>query len=225
MFGLSIHHHDLGGKAAGALSGQDRELLDELSSFRGQTLHADGRRPDFRRPDGHFTDLQEYDGRAAHILLRETPRSGDGVPPGRLVGCIRLHRAELHRLGQVESAFGIPRTAAFLAEAGIEREQVLEGGRLIIAPRYQGCGLGGVLLLAAHRYASSIGRRCVWGVAGTSDSQHSTFAAAGYQVVPGPKTFSAEYDDLLRLVFIDLRSVSMATVNDQLKAFFGTSHD
>ncbi|MER6632627.1 hypothetical protein ABT301_31140 [Streptomyces sp. NPDC000987] len=176
-------------------------LLQEISAFRGHTYYADGQRPNFRRTDGGYADLQPYDRAAYHVMLRERAS-------GALTAVVRLIPRDWAPAGHsaVEQMFG-PRVADLITRRGLCDAAVLEGGRLAVAVSRQNYSIGPLVSLVGLAFAESIGRRMLWGLSGTKGRQDLLFARLGAHIhdeflEPDPK-----YHDTMTVYSFDLAAV------------------
>ncbi|QLY30560.1 GNAT family N-acetyltransferase [Nocardia huaxiensis] len=166
--------------------------LRELREFRGRIAWDAGRRPDFRRPDGSFTDDDPHDLVAHHLLLRP-PGGGD------LIGCCRyapLETLPCSRIRELDAT-----TADSLcAELACADTDILEGGRLLVAPEWRRHGLASDLLLAGTALARVLSRRVIWGTAGVRQGQEHVFLRLGYRCADAPLIPAPHYADDLRII-------------------------
>lgn len=154
MTRFSIACIDMTKGSPNLISNALNDTLAQIRQFRGKVLYAHGRRPQFRDSSGRYRDRQELDHHSMHLLLREDKSC-------TLVGCIRFALCEEIDCGQVEAIFSAQRTAAFINRLGLRRSDILEGGRLIISPLYQGKGFGALLLQAGTVLGKKLNRRLI----------------------------------------------------------------
>jgi GNAT superfamily N-acetyltransferase len=171
--------------------------VDELRIFRAEILYAAGRRPYFRAEGGGFGDSEEADAHAYHITCRDRG--------GALVGCLRLAPGDLLRSSAVEAHLGPEETERLIRELDIDRTQLLEAGRLVVAADRRRQGVAAAILLVALVLARRIGRPVIWGTSGERDGQHRYFARVGSSVLPGSSKYVPIYDDNVCVVVHDQR--------------------
>jgi predicted N-acetyltransferase YhbS len=174
--------------------------LAQLRSFRARVLWDSGRRPTFRAPAGDFVDPDEIDLCAYHLIMRESADSADGHDgaldgvDGAVVACLRsspLERLQQSRVRELDPTGA----ARLLAERQLTDEDVLEGGRLVVDPRWQKSGLAAQLIVAEIALARLLERRLIWGVAGTRGGQSKLFDRFGRSPITGEHIHVAEFDD------------------------------
>ncbi|MGW9437002.1 GNAT family N-acyltransferase [Streptomyces sp. NPDC055607] len=187
------------GQGAGERESQ-RALLEEISAFRARTYYAGGLRPGFRA-DGNFADAQPQDEHAYHVMLRR--RSSDALSAVvRLIP--RDWAAPAHSaVGQV---FGAPATD-LLRRLGHGDADVLEGGRLAVAPEQQNYSVGPLVSLVGLAFAELIGRSMLWGLSGTADRQDVLFARLGAHIHHEFRVPDPAYRDTMTLYRFDVRAV------------------
>jgi len=171
-----------------------------VRAFRAEIYHGGGRRPSFQAPDGRFVDPDEADLSSYHIVCRDR----EGV----LLGVLRAAPAELLSSSPVEAHLGPGRTAELLAELGIDRTGLLEGGRLAVTATRRRSGVAAALMTVLLALAMHIGRPAIWGTAGEGDGQYRFFTRFGYRVVPGSSAYVPTYDENLCVVVHDQRAAA-----------------
>jgi len=174
--------------------------IEAVRAFRAEIYYADGRRPSFRAADGRFADPDDADLRSYHIVCRDR----DGV----LLGVLRAAPAESLSSSPAEAHLGSGRTAELLAELGIDRSGLLEGGRLAVTATRRRSGVAAALMTVLLALAMDIGRPVIWGTAGEGDGQYRFFTRFGYNVVPGSSAYVPTYDENLCVVVHDQRTAA-----------------
>jgi len=174
--------------------------IEAVRAFRAEIYYGDGRRPSFRAPDGRFVDPDDTDLRSYHIVCRDR----EGV----LLGVIRAAPAESLSSSPVETHLGPVKTAELLAELGVDRNGLLEGGRLAVTATRRRSGVAAALMTVTLALTMHVGRPAIWGTAGEGDGQYRFFTRFGYRVVPGSSAFVPTYDENLCVVVHDQRAAA-----------------
>ena len=173
-----------------------QEWLMELSKMRGRVLHAGGRRPQFRRADGSFSDRDPLDQWAYHLLLRSS---------GYLIGCIRVVPLTSAQPCGTESLLGHQRFEQLLVHLGTARDRAGEVGRWIVAPEYSRFRMGLPLIAGLGALAKWLGLETLIATVGTRDGQAKALVRAGGRQVPGlTRIKSQKFDDNLVVLTFDL---------------------
>jgi hypothetical protein len=132
------------------VSGQRAGILAEISEFRGRTLFAGGRRPQFMSAAAKYADDDPLDLESYHITVRAD---------GDLIGCVRVTplvdspRSFLGRL------VGPVRLRTALETMNSEYSECVEAGRWIVAPSARGASLGRNLLVSLWVMGRWLGKR------------------------------------------------------------------
>lgn len=162
-------------------------VVAEVRAFRAEVFFDVGRRPSFAAADGGFADSEEADHYACHLVCRDRT--------GALAGCLRTGRADLLPSSAVEEHLGGHRTAQLIRDLGVDRAQVLELGRLAVAPDRRLRGTAATLLLASHVMARRLGCVILWGTVAEGDGQHRFLIRFGTNVLPDTSAFVPRYND------------------------------
>lgn len=184
----------------------ETDWLVELQEFRGRVAWAGGRRPAFRSNSGVFCDPDDHDRSAYHLIFRDRDHQS-------IVGCVRyapLEAVAESRILRLNPTGG----QQLLNKFGCVASDVLEGGRLIVDPEWQRRGLASNLLLAGTALARVLGRKLIWGTAGTRENQERIFLRVGYtravqEVIPAP-----DYADDLCVIVAESSRVPHAVGDD-----------
>lgn len=128
--------------------------LNEVSELRGQVLYQNGLRPQFKLPDGHFYDQDEFEGLCYHILAYQQDR---------LIGAIRLlplkppffHSISSYILGENQFQELLE---GFLEQkhACLDSTHFMEFNCLVVHPDYKHLNLGIRLCALAWVIASKL---------------------------------------------------------------------
>jgi hypothetical protein len=173
-----------------------QDVLDEISRFRGRVLHAGGRRPAFARANGEFADDSSHDVLSYHVTVRRSDE---------LVACVRLTPYAGEELGAIGTLIGYPRLRSVLGTMGLSPVECVEGSRWIVEPSMRGRELGRLLLVSLWAVGRWLGKKCVFGSAGTRDGQSRMIERTGGRIAPGDILIRTdEYDDDLLLMYFDL---------------------
>jgi predicted GNAT family N-acyltransferase len=171
-------------------------LLAELSQFRGQILHANGRRPGFWRPGLGFADDDPRDVDSFHVTVRNE---------GELVGCVRIRTLPEHAEASIGRLMTDSQFAAVLKEMRLTRNDCIEVGRWTVASPARGTAIGRTLVLSGWAVGRWLDKRRIIAAAGTRDGQANMLARFGGQILPSfSAKFVAEYDDELAPMYFDL---------------------
>jgi GNAT superfamily N-acetyltransferase len=177
------------GSAASGLPAPD--WLDAIWRFRGEVLHAQGRRPGFLTAGG-FSDVDAVDRVACHAVAHDRQ--------GRVIGCIRLVPLAAHPT-TTERLTGTAALDDSLREIGAHRSEAVEVGRWIVHPAWRGSSLGSRLVAAVWALCVRLDAKVALATVGTRDRQDVLLRRAGLRPIPGlPTVESAEYSD--RLIFM-----------------------
>jgi N-acyl-L-homoserine lactone synthetase len=170
------------------------DWLVEISRFRGKILYDGGRRPEFRRWDGKFTDPDPHDLHAYHLVVR----SG-----GRIVGCLRMFRLTRNMLSLTERHLRRERFEAMLRDLGTCRDDAIEAGRWVVDPDHRTESLGILLAKGAIAAARAFGFRFAICSVGTRGKQDLMLARLGLSPVPNvPLLPDPSFDDELRVMYL-----------------------
>jgi GNAT superfamily N-acetyltransferase len=168
--------------------------IREIQRLRGEALYGGGLRPQFRRDDGTFDDPDDGDLIAYHVV--------QALDDGRVVGGHRaapleaLSDSSVRRFNPVEAE-------RLLTSLDLDDSDVLELGRLWMAPTWRGTGLGAELLLAGVAVGQILQRRLIWGTVGERHGLRLTISA-GWRVRPEfGRREAPELADTLRVVTLD----------------------
>ncbi|MBL1078211.1 GNAT family N-acetyltransferase [Nocardia sp. 2] len=176
--------------------------VSELREFRARVAWANGERPDFRLPDGSFDDADPHDLTAHHLILRR--------PDGEIIGCCRyapLEALPCSRIRELDPALAV----RLQGELGCADSELLEGGRLLVAPEWRRHGLASDLLLAGTALARVLRRRAIWGTAGVRQGQEHIFLRLGYRCADAPLIPAPHYADDLRVIVCEPDEVPAGT--------------
>ncbi len=186
----------------------DATQLAELSAFRGRILYANGRRPDFKRQDGSYSDEDPLDSDSFHITVRAL---------GGLVGCVRLRPLPEHAQTLLAPILSAELLDSVLLDLGVVRDDCVEARGLAVEPLMRGTGLAIDVLLGCWVLGRCLAKRLMFGAVGTRDGQSKLLAHIGAQLIPHTDTvFVSEFDDDLQAMYIDLDHPS-ATLQADLK--------
>ncbi|GAB1824048.1 GNAT family N-acyltransferase [Herbidospora sp. RD11066] len=134
----------------------------ELVEFRGEVLHGLGL-PSSGDHDGH-------DEVAYHLIAR--------LPTGEIVGAARF--APLENLDPSWVLDVEPQAGDLLDQQGLTPEDVVEGGRWLVAAPHRHSGVGRSLILSGASVTLRLGRKLVWVLAGTAHGQDILLTRMGF---------------------------------------------
>jgi hypothetical protein len=190
-----------------AAEGEDEfnpaDWLHDVASLRGKVLYENGRRPAFRRADGHFLDVDPIDAHAHHILTYHGTR---------LVGCVRVYRLSPYGPPSVaERVLGESKFSKMLQKLDAQRDEIVEIGRWIVDPDYRTTNfhlnISLQLAAASGAVARAMGRSTphqrgfVICAAGTEDRQDAILKRIGLTPVPGVDSIDCpDYRDRLSIL-------------------------
>jgi hypothetical protein len=87
----------------------------------------------------------------------------------------------------------------------LTEDDCVEAGRWIVLPAARGSDLGRTLLLSLWVIGRWLGKRCLFGLAGTRNGQAKMICRTGGQIVPGMEArLIPDLDDDLCLCYFDL---------------------
>jgi hypothetical protein len=174
----------------------DASILREISEFRGRILYAEGRRPNFRRKDGGYSDDDPLDSRSFHV----TARAG-----GDLVGYIRIRPNLEYSQGTLGTLITRPEFEGILEEIRLRLDDCLEVSRWIVAPCARGTEVAAALVVSAWAVGRWLGKRRLLATVGARDGQMAMLARFGGQVLRSVNAkLIAEYDDEVAAMQFDL---------------------
>ncbi|GAA2879068.1 hypothetical protein GCM10010517_41280 [Streptosporangium fragile] len=164
----------------------------EVRAFRGEMIYDNGRLPQFRLENGEFSDADEHDCHAYHILgrLRST---------GKLIASARLAPVELlspSRVMAMDEAVAM----RLLRSEGLRRSDVLEGARWIVDPRHRGRSIGKLLVVTGNVLARHLRRKMIWVGAITAAGQDATLRRFGFREASPEEHVLPGVGDLVRLL-------------------------
>jgi hypothetical protein len=88
---------------------------------------------------------------------------------------------------------------------GLSYAECMEGSRWIVEPSVRGGDLGRMLLVSCWAVSRWLGKKCLFGAAGTRDGQDRMIQRAGGRIAPGDILIrTEEYDDDLLIMYFDL---------------------
>ncbi|MFG2666612.1 ThiF family adenylyltransferase [Streptomyces sp. NPDC048387] len=163
-------------------------VADRVRQLRARILFDHGRRPEFRKGHGVYTDDQELDYGAWHFVAR---RQADGPP----LGYVRLCTPEAGELFQTRSFLGEEQYQDFLLSHGLGTAETFEHSRLVVEHRARKLGLGvhlNAMAIAAARY---LGAKAMVGTSGTADGQDLFHARFGFRHVAGTRRYVERYTE------------------------------
>ncbi|MBL7492573.1 hypothetical protein I6A60_12685 [Frankia sp. AgB1.9] len=159
--------------AVGAVA-EGREWIPALQRFRGAVIWENGLRPAFRRSEGLLLDPDPHDELGYHLVLRT-------LEDDAIAACLR--GAPVRLLPDSRVLDWDPALAErLLAERGYAPADVLEPGRLVVAPAWRRTGVATAMCLAAFGLGRVTGHRLLWSTVGTGRSQDRMVADVGWQI-------------------------------------------
>ncbi|WP_062355113.1 GNAT family N-acyltransferase [Herbidospora yilanensis] len=170
--------------------------LEDLRRLRAEVFYEDGRRPDFRR-NGVYEDSSPLDLGSFHLSVH--PAGED-----RVVACARVSPGSRSSLFQSREHLGGPAFDGLLASLGTAPADTAEAGRLVIARKHRGRGLGGHLLASVPAVGEAIGASLMFCTTGTVDGQDRLYAHYGWRACPGTDGFDPHYRDVVLVMSNDL---------------------
>jgi 3-oxoacyl-[acyl-carrier-protein] synthase-3 len=191
------------------------QLMRPVRELRARILFDDGRRPDFRDPDGSYTDVQDLDYGAWHFIAR---REVDGPP----LGYVRLATPAAGPLFQSREYLGAERYDELLRAEGLNPDHVFEHSRLVVERQARRLGLGRYLNAHAIAAAHCLGAAAMIGTSGTADGQDGFHQRFGFRPVPGTRRFMPRYteDVLIMLHKIADGAGEFAALVGRLRVYF-----
>ncbi|MFI8100475.1 ThiF family adenylyltransferase [Streptomyces sp. NPDC086023] len=163
-------------------------VAERVRQLRARILFDHGRRPEFRKGLGVYTDDQELDYGAWHFVAR---RHADGPP----LGYVRLCTPEAGELFQTRSFLGEEQYRDFLLSHGLSAAETFEHSRLVVEHRARKLGLGVHLNAMAIAAAHYLGAKAMVGTSGTADGQDLFHAQFGFRHVAGTRRYVAQYTE------------------------------
>jgi GNAT superfamily N-acetyltransferase len=173
---------------------QTPRQIREIQRRRGEAVYGGGLRPQFRRDDGTFDDPDDGDLIAYHLV--QTHHDGVVVGGHRAAPLEALSDSSVRRFNAIQAE-------RLLTSLGLDDNDVLELGRLWMAPAWRGTGLGVELLLAGAAVGRILQRRLIWGTVGERHGL-GLVISAGWHVRPEfGRQEAPELADTLRVVTYD----------------------
>jgi predicted GNAT family N-acyltransferase len=174
--------------------------LKELSAFRAEAFYDGGRLPQFQSPSGHFQDDDPLDAHAIHLLARSS---------GELVGCGRVLPLFGPVSGFIETVLGTGRLEELVNRRFPNATEIIEAGRLVVAPRFRSRRLVFRLMAAGVALAERIGASHVLSLSGSRFRQDELFLRCGFQYVPDVAPFfMPAFQEFDRLMFAEVAAPS-----------------
>lgn len=171
------------------------DWLLELSEMRGRVLYSQGRRPAFRLSNGAFSDWNELDVLAYHLIARTQME---------VVGCIRLVPLGSAPKCITEELVGKSLFNKALQNLQVSRDEAAECGRWIVVPEHRNTLLGMHLVAGIIAVGRQLRYRVLIGPTGIRDGQATLLARIGMQRLPNlPAVEVAQYDDELEFLYLD----------------------
>ena len=168
----------------------------QLALMRGKVFYASGRRPPFLRPDGSFSDIDDIDDVAYHVIGRE------GEAP---IASLRLLSMSDSGQSRFESLLPPGFFERLLAERKVPRDACCEVSRWVVTKVNRRQKLGVRLVAGGWGLTRWLKLRDAWAWAGTRDGQTDALVKMGAVRVSGLEPHrSKEWDDELQAIHFDL---------------------
>ncbi|MER5635543.1 ThiF family adenylyltransferase [Kitasatospora sp. NPDC002227] len=173
----------------------DDPLVTETRNLRARILYDRGRRPDFRRPEGDYTDDQDLDFGAWHVFARRRPHE-------RPLGYVRLSTPQTSALFQSRAYLGSEHFEEVLREHGLGPAETFEHSRLVVEHHARKLGLGVHLNAVAIAAARHLGAKAMIGTSGTADGQDLFHERFGFRPLPGTRRYVEQYtEDVVAMLY------------------------